>query len=259
MRSEIEMSSASSEGGIGVMHDNEMGSMPDIPAPMDWAKSRVRSQNRCFLIAIGTFLIVGAVYVIGGVYSADNVDTLVEKYDAQSGVVDQEFDNAKMQEAFQQNQQGKNGHAANNWYQKNHGKDNPFGNANAIAHGNLSTWGKHAQNRTQGAHAAAMARWNRTHPGQPFPGHSGTNGLVPNHNSGHTTGSGSTGGSGALPGGHNSNTGSTSGSGGNLGGDHCALQDHIYPGDWMQATVTKSDGLKYVIVEKLDHDAAAFT
>jgi glutamine cyclotransferase len=239
--------------------DNEMPSIDDFvdddvvpePEPFAWADRQVRTQNRCFALVMMGLLAVGAVYVIGGVYSSDE-DALIEKYDAEGGIVGDNFDSAKAQEAFEQAEDQKNGHASANWWQS-HGEKNPFGNQNAAQHGQPD--------------AQKVAQWNKAHPGVPYPEknhgkqhpgalgkNSGHGGQANNNNHNANQNNNNN---------HNGNGGNTNTHSGNGNGDDHANR-HRCPdltkySDWLEAAVTKTDGKMYEVVDQMDHDPKAFT
>lgn len=215
----------------GVMRDMEAGSIPQTdenkaPEPLAWARTRVRHQNRCFVVATAVFLIATAVYVIGG-SDMSHENSFVENYDAQSGVVENDFDNAKATEAFENAQQasGTPGHST-------HGKPNPFGNNNALKPSvEQSILDRH--NRTT-PHDSAMARWNRTHPGQPYPSKTHS---APSDN---TLGKNKT---------HPANI---------VVNANCEEKLSRW-NDWMDKKITKEDGKQFDVLEQMDHDSKAFT
>jgi hypothetical protein len=228
MGGNIEMSS---RDGV-VMRNMEAGSMPqtdddEVPEPLAWARTRVRRQNRCFVVAAAVFLITAAVYVIGGLDMSQE-NSLVDKYEAQSGVVENDFDNAKATEAFEnaaQQAAGTSGHATG------HGKPNPFGNKNFPKQGvEQSILDRH--NSTT-PHDSAMARWNRTHPGQPYPSNDQ---FSPNHNKTHPA------------------------NGNNKDGTDANCEERLsHWNDWMDKKITKEDGKQFEVLEQLEHDSKAFT
>lgn len=128
----------------GVMRDTEAGSIPqtdvdEAPEPLAWTRTQVRRQNRCFIVAMAVFLITAAVYVIGGLDMSQE-NSLIEKYDAQSGVVEDGFNNSKATEAYEkvaQQASGTSGHKTpdKNGLWQGRGRPNPFGNNNAPKQG----------------------------------------------------------------------------------------------------------------------------
>ena len=245
----IEMSSQRD----GVMRDTEVASnamSKEFTEPTEFFRSRLRCQNRCFAFAICVVLIATAVYVIGGL-DMNNESSLLEKYDAQTGIVTNDFDNAKAEEAFAKAQQSKNGHAKHNWWNL-HGKENPFGNENVQEHGPTQEY-LTDHNWTKDAETAARERWNRTHPGQPYPnqpGHAGyphPKGSAGNHTIGHNNNDG------------NVSQGTTSSNSNTESLDaKCSKLLAPYQ-NWYQTKITKADGVKFEILEMMQHDPKAFT
>jgi hypothetical protein len=229
----IEMSNTTKRGPDAEMGSDgllrEVDAVVPEPLLMAWVGPRLQTQNRCFVLAMAVLVITAAVYVIGGIYSS-NEDTLLEKYDAEGGILGNDFDSAKAQDAFENAQEHKNGQASNSWWHGG-GEENPFGNENAVEHG---------QN------VAAIRKWNRTHPGMPYPGgngkgilgHKGHNGAIGNKNNhgGHATGN------------NHQN-----------GGANKRCENLSQYRDWLQATVTKEDGAKFEVLEQMNHDHQAFT
>jgi hypothetical protein len=199
-----------------------------VPELASWVGPRLRTQNRCFVLTMAVLVITAAVYVVGGIYSSDE-DTLVEKYDAEGGIVGDGFDSAKAQEAFE------NGKASNGWWHGG-GKANPFGNENGVE---------------QGQNAAAMEKWHIKHPDAPYPGGNG-NGVF-----GHKGHDGAIGKDNNNHGGHangNHNQGHNQHAGG-----HVRCENLTPYRDWLEATVTKQDGPKFEVLEQMNHDRQAFT
>jgi hypothetical protein len=214
MGGNIEMSSRD-----GVMRHMETGSTPQTdeekaPEPMAWARTRVRHQNRSFVVATAVFLIAAAVYVIGGLEMSQENSLVVENSDAQSGVVENDAENAKATEAFENAGSGTPGHAT-------HGKPNPFGNNHGVEQSILD------RHNVTTPHGSAIARWNRTHPGQPYP--------TKHH-----------------PAPHQNNTHQSNGTG------NCEKKLSRWK-DWMDKTITKGDGKQFEVLEQMDHDSKAFT
>lgn len=290
----IEMSSRAEQ-------DPEQGGdkLPPVTDPSSVLRPRVISQNRWFAFILTLFGIGAAVYVVGGFYSNEE-GTLVHKYDAHSGVVTNDFDNNNvMGQAVEQtnsqeniNVKGPSGHQVSsghttkattaNTFWENHGKENPFGNDNVPQ--SVLNQTAFQQEHKEKAHAAAEARWNRTHPGQPFPGH-GSISSHHNFNGGHnnnghiqggtTAGSTGAGHGGAGGSGGGPDQGSDSGQGNGLGNGHsngngmagpttgvkdqCEINILKVHSEWLSTAVSLRDGERYEVLEKLDHDKDAFT
>jgi hypothetical protein len=253
----------------------------EVREPFAWADNQMRRQNRCFFFALVALVIGASVYVVGGVYSSEEGALEGDKYNAESGILNNEFDSAKAQDLFEKEHDTTNGRA------------NPFGNQNAIEHGN--------------SEALDKLRWSATHQGEPYPGdkvkgHPGGKDKIGGHKGGHQ-GAGAKQNGGLRPGGNarpngnkpggNARPNGGGGSGGHLnkpnagrpngngkkpnpggrpnggggaaGGhdkannnghpDRCDFSEHA---DWLDATVTLDDGVKYEVVEKFDHDHTAF-
>jgi hypothetical protein len=220
-----------------------------LPDPMTALRPRLRTQNRVFGVALTIFFIGLSVYVVGGFYSIEE-STLVEEYDAHAGVVTNDFENDKSQEVFNQEQEqkyvetkgghgkGNKGNDKGNTFWNNHGRENPYDDRFSGVGGSTrfnNSQSRHHVNHTIGE-AAAQARWNRTHPGIPFP--SGGN---------HADGVMHTGGAAG------------SGTGGGQAIDRCERGAMRKFNQWLLSPVTKQDGMKYTIVEQMNHDSHAFT
>jgi hypothetical protein len=215
-----------------------------LPDPMTALRPRLRTQNRVFAVVLTICLIGLSVYVVGGFYSIEE-STLVDEYDAHAGIVTNDFDNEKAQEVFEQEQEQKhvetkgghgNGNKGHKW--NNHGRENPYDDRFSGVGGSTqfnSSKSRHHLNHTEGV-AAAQARWNRTHPGIPFP----SGGNHPN-------------------GGMHTGDAAGSGTGGGQAIDRCERGAMRKYNQWLLSPVTKQDGMKYAIVEQMNHDSNAFT
>ncbi len=239
--------------------------MLEAREPFAWVNSHVQRQNRCFVMVLVLMITVAAVYVMGGVSLVQEEALEGDKYDAESGILTDGFASVEEQDLYER--QHDDSKYNRDWWAA-HGKDNPFGNQNAVEHGN---------------NQVSRARWNTTHPGQPFPGHGGldkrhpgtlgkkggkkggNNALHPGNrpdrpNNGQSGGKNM----GLRPGKVNSrptphNPGQSSGSSNGHASDrHTQQCDHSAYADWIAATVTIADGLKYEIVERIAHDNQAF-
>jgi hypothetical protein len=79
---------------------------------------------------------------------------MMEDYNAQGGIVSNNENNVKVQEAFEQAQEQTNGHASCLFVSQ--GIEDHFGNKNALPH-------------TRNPSPDDLAKWNATHPGVPYP------------------------------------------------------------------------------------------
>jgi hypothetical protein len=208
--------------------DDEEIASNALPEPMDWVHSKIRRQNRCFVLLIASVVIAGAVYILEGVNTQDGKASM-EDYDAQDGIVTNNENNAKAQEAFGQAQEQKNGHASG-WF-SNHGKGG-------------------SQNENPSPND--LAKWNKIHPGVPYPEykrgpfgkqHGGAIGKV-NHGGAHKA---------------NSNNDIISGEGSTEDNQESKCEDLTQYEDWLATTVTKKDGKKYETLKQMKHDSKAFT
>lgn len=269
------------DGGIEMRSRADMdpeqgnGNLPPVTEPSSLLRPRVKSQNRWFASILTMFVVAAAVYVVGGFYSNEE-GTLIDKYDAHTGVVTNDFDSGKEAEkAFEQTQlqnNQANGPNTANGFWENHGKDNPFGNDNAVPHSGFNQTAFQKEHN-QKAHAAAEARWNRTHPGKPFPGHGSISGV--NHKGGHNANGNVPGGTttGTLEGGHGGaagthNVGGLGGGdehGNGHGGPTTEVKDQCEAGiiekhgEWLNDVVSLRNGERYEVLEMLEHDKDAFT
>lgn len=199
---------------------------------LDWVDTHVKRQNQCLWLTVVVLLVVAASYTIGGMSLANSDALEGEKYIADSGILADGFAGDKEQDLFEEHLDGnKNG---KDWW-KSHDKENPFGNQNAMEHGN---------------DVLSQMRSNSTKPPKPFPGHQGgKNGFI----------------HGKRPtkpvGGHSSTNHAPSGSTEGKASDApltIDVCDHSGYADWLSATVTLHDGIKYEVVEKIPHDHEAF-
>lgn len=207
--------------------------------PLDWARSRVVQQNRCFFLVLVSLFLVAAVIVVGGVYMGEDTALEGDKYNAESGILSDNFDGAKAQDIYEKEHSSTSAH---DWWQT-HGKDNPFGNENAVEHGNSD--------------AISRMRWNASHPGQPYPKGPGLNNKQYPGKPGTKIGGNNNGGlrPGGKPGSGNRPMNTPNRPVENTQAGRC---DHSGYTDWLGAKVTLSDGIKYEILEKLNHDKGAF-
>lgn len=228
--------------------------------PFAWADRQVKRQNRCFFFTLVSMILTATVYVVGGLYLNDKEALEGDKYDAESGILSNDFDSAKAQDLYEE-EHGSSAADAKGWW-PSHGKANPFGNENGYEHGNSD--------------AISNLRWNMTHSGKQYPGgklgNKNKNARNPRQGNG-----GRPGGSkplrpnrpGGAGGGHNNATpynparpkgnGSKPSNGSNKGNNHHTRRcDHSDHKDWLDATVTLDDGIKYEVIKRFDHDHAAF-
>jgi hypothetical protein len=234
------------EGGDGTTTDNNADDAPDMG---EWTRKSVRRQNRCMVIALGAFLISMAVYVLGGVDMFQN-NSLVEKYEEESGTVENDFDNESDGDTNKKN---------GPWGSK--GKGNPFGNKDRDkpVRGHF--------NKTL-AREQAREKWNQRHPDVPFPkdrprtrpggagasagaGQQGTTidwnkGFHPHPKKGdEDKGEDASSNNYKVPDPEKSKL-------------FCENSLDQYK-DWFKKKITKDDGVQYEIVEQLNHDPKAFT
>ena len=248
----------SNRGHVAVPNSDTLDDEWEPRENLEWVDTHIKRQNQCFWLTVVLLIVVGASYTIGGM-SLGNSDALEgEKYSAESGILADGFAGDKEQDLFEEELDGnKNG---KDWW-KGQDKENPFGNQNAKEHGNEVLWQK---------------RWNATHPNQPFqpgfphghsgvPGQTGTPGKQGGMN-GFTPGNRPTKPHNEAPPANNhlrpgqSTTGPTAtpqakSLDGQLPADVC---DHSTYADWLAATVTLADGIKYEVVQRLVHDTNAF-
>jgi hypothetical protein len=247
-------SSSRNNGYNGLNYSDENNnSNKDGPAESgSWLRSRIRRQNRCIICAL-ILCIGGAIaYVASGMYMSDEqVNSLVEPFESESGTVTNNAQNGKMQKIIDQSQNSQNrSHIYNNNKENHFGKTttNPF--ANKI---------NHAGKQHNGAFG-----------GRPTGG--GNGGPMGNPNTLNNNG----GGQGKLNGGHggastnNKNEkvkGKIRDSQSEQQGDNVVeidesdvyCEDLLQYSDWIEAKVTKADGPMFTVVKEMDHDPKAFT
>jgi len=234
--------------------DKEMDDFDDEDAVMEvrepfaWVDKQVRRQNRCAIVALVAMCLAAAVYVVGGVYMTDEQALEGDKYEAESGILSENFEGDKAQDNYEKKKDGK-GH---NWWNK-HGKDNPFGNENAVEHGNSD--GIDRGNPYPGNAGGGLGNMGNKDKNGGIRGKDTTNNSqveLPHDagaGHGHDTGKPSDG--SARPKGGNAGHS-------NSGPPRSTLCDHSGYQDWLDATVTPADGIKYEIIEKFQHDHQAF-
>jgi hypothetical protein len=157
-----------------------------------WVLPAMRRQNRYFGVAVTVVLIVATVYIVAGTYSEPDEYNVAGEYDSQFGAVSDQADNAKVQEALEKYKKNpSHGGGLDNPFNglhgvplhpsaKNHhqGGDsnpwtrpgyNPWTRPNQGEHGALQ-WMAAQRNQSDAAKWAAQKdRWDRAHPGVPFP------------------------------------------------------------------------------------------
>lgn len=233
----------------------------DADEPLAWATSQVRRQNRCFFTALVLIGILAIVYIMGGASLAQDDALQADKYEAESGILTDGFSGVKEQDQFEKEHSG-NIHSHDWW--ASHDKRNPFGNENAVEHG---------------SDALSRLRWNASHPGQRFPGNGGLdkrhpekggknqgkNEIQPGNRPARPNNGRPGGNSNGLrpgkpihrPNEHDPGRSSVPSAGQTTEGS-LAQCDHSTYTDWLAATVTLHDGVKYEVVERIEHDSQAF-
>lgn len=197
-----------------------------------WLRSRIRRQNRSVIICALTLCIGVAIFYVGsGLYMSDEeINSLVEPFESESGTVTNDADNGKMQQSLDA------GHN-HSYFNKNHnqfGKNkNPF--ADKITHPvhqHIGTGG----GRPKGGHGSAVDKIKNGG------GHGKVNGGV-------------TGGTG------NKKNKQVKGdeAAGEVDESDVYCEDLMQYSDWMEATVTKADGPMFNVLKQMDHDPKAFT
>uniref|UniRef100_A0A7R9WV78 Glutaminyl-peptide cyclotransferase n=1 Tax=Craspedostauros australis TaxID=1486917 RepID=A0A7R9WV78_9STRA len=140
-----------SDDGFGEVN----GQPSTTPQPLRLISSRVRSQNRFFIVAITLMVIAVATYGVTTIYFADETDSL-EAYNTETGLLGDDSSHPIVVED-KYSLDGKVDDKYKDLIDK-HGK--PTSTIDAI---------ESKVNLTQNAQQAAAARWNRTHPGEPMP------------------------------------------------------------------------------------------
>ena len=253
------------EQGGSTTIGNDADEAPDMG---EWTQKRIRSQNRITVIAVGIFLISMAVYVLGGADMFED-NSLVEKYEDESGLVENDFDNEKddLNQPFNGGKfGGKGGH--NPW--ASHGKGNPFGNQDLDRP-------IRGHNKTL-AREKAREKWSKVHPDKPFPeSHRPTNkfsggsrpGQGPNQNQNKNSKGDIDWNKGFHPHTKDKDKGGKDEEKSNESSDTNSFDPAIATkscesslsqySDWFNKKITKDDGVQYEIVDQLEHDPEAFT
>ena len=149
----------------------------------NWPLPAIRNQNRCFGFAVTLLLLGAAVYVVALNYSQPGQYEVAGEYNSQYGAVSDQANNAKTEEALENNQSAQGG--ARSPSDHFHGDSKiPWQHFHQGEHGRVPPL--NGDNRTAIKWAAQEERWNRTHPGQPYPykhgsGHFNRTGFKGNH------------------------------------------------------------------------------
>jgi glutamine cyclotransferase len=149
--------------------DIESGGMR--PVEIEWVRPAVRRQNRWFALGVSLTVIGAAVFVLATTYSTPS-ELPVDAFDAEGGTVGNDVKNEKEEEKLDKEELKSSTHQffhhGNNPYDKN-----PFN----VPYQNRDYYGQDIDeftgfrhNRTHGKEAYMLDRWNRTHPGMPYPG-----------------------------------------------------------------------------------------
>lgn len=228
--------------GLNQSADADIGGPAE---PGSWTRSRIRSQNRCMILALTVFLIASVMYIGRGVYMSDEeVSSLVEPFESESGTVTNDAQNEKAQQTLDE---------AQNVYSDNHSKNkqshfggnkNPF--ADKVSHASNQKKGSIGGNKVVAGHGGTLGKLN----------HGGGQEKV--HGQHHVGGGGKQ---------KDQAKGKNGAVGIDQGQEVESVVDESEPycedlspySQWMQATVTKQDGAMFRVVRKMNHDPKAFT
>jgi hypothetical protein len=251
---------------------------------LEWVDTHIKRQNQCFWLTVVLLVVVAATYTIGGMSLANGDALEGEKYSAESGILADGFAGDKEQDLYEEQLDGKKD--PKEWW-KTHDRENPFGNPNAREHGNDVLSQMRANSTTP--HKPIPGK-----PGRPQGGFPGQNGGMNGFNPGNRPNKPNNGRPGSnnhlRPGQANSNEPSASHAPKSVdvpqpaeGSDHLQpgqpntnapsasqvpksldvqqsvdVCDHSAYADWLSATVTLADGVKYEVVQRMAHDNHAF-
>jgi hypothetical protein len=230
----IPPSSFRNKGYSGLNHSGDNDIMNGPAESGSWFRSRIRTQNRWMICALTLIIVASIAFVTSGIYMSDEeVNSLVEPFESESGTVTNDAQNGKIQQILDNAQNSQNRSFIKDKQSHFGQASNPF--ADKVSHPGNQQGGK-GGGKIVGGHGS-LGKFQ----------HGGDRGKINgNHQTNQVIG--------------NSVDSSA------LGDEVVYVDDSdVYCedlrqySDWMNATVTKADGPMFKVLKQMDHDPNAFT